>query len=159
MLLTDFDALTFDCYGTLIDWESGMVEALKALTDRAQRPLTRDQILEAHARHESSQQRYTPAKRYRDLLAIVYKRLAEEWGVHATHEDCVQYGRFEIGLRLKTRQARWSTSRNTSSSSSFPTWTTRLSWRAIAGCKSSSMRSTRRKTSDRTSLRPAISTT
>ena len=56
MLLTDFDALTFDCYGTLIDWESGMVEALKALTDRAQRPLTRDQILEAHARHESSQQ-------------------------------------------------------------------------------------------------------
>ena len=52
MLLTDFEALTFDCYGTLIDWESGMVEALKGLTDRAQRPLTRDQILEAHARHE-----------------------------------------------------------------------------------------------------------
>ena len=93
MLLTDFDALTFDCYGTLIDWESGMVEALKCLSDRAQRPLTRDQILEAHARHESSQQRYTPAKRYRDLLPIVYKRLAEEWGVHVTHEDCIEYGR------------------------------------------------------------------
>ena len=55
MLLTDFDALTFDCYGTLIDWESGMVEALGGLTDRARRTLTRDQILEAHARHESSQ--------------------------------------------------------------------------------------------------------
>jgi putative hydrolase of the HAD superfamily len=93
MLLTDFDALTFDCYGTLIDWESGMVEALKGLSDRAQRPLTRDQILEAHARHESSQQRYTPAKRYRDLLPIVCKRLAEEWGVHVTHEDCIEYGR------------------------------------------------------------------
>ena len=93
MLLTDFDALTFDCYGTLIDWESGMVEALRGLTDRVQRPLTRDQILEAHARHESTQQRYTPAKRYRDLLSIVYKRLAEEWGVHATHEDCMEYGR------------------------------------------------------------------
>jgi 2-haloacid dehalogenase len=93
MLLTDFDALTFDCYGTLIDWESGMVEALKTLTGRVQRGLTRDQILEAHARHESNQQHYTPAKRYRDLLPIVYKRLAEEWGVHATHEDCVAYGR------------------------------------------------------------------
>src|SRR6185437_16848133 len=90
MLLIDFDVLTFDCYGTLIDWESGMVEALKSLTDRAQRPLTCDQILQAHARHESSQQRYTPAMRYRDLLPIVYKRLAEEWGVYATHEDCVQ---------------------------------------------------------------------
>jgi 2-haloacid dehalogenase len=92
MLLTGFDALTFDCYGTLIDWESGMVEALKGLTDRVKRQLTRDQILEAHARHESSQQNYTPTKRYRDLLAIVYKRLAEEWGVHDTHEDCIEYG-------------------------------------------------------------------
>jgi 2-haloacid dehalogenase len=34
MLLADFDALTFDCYGTLIDWESGMVESLKDLSDR-----------------------------------------------------------------------------------------------------------------------------
>jgi 2-haloacid dehalogenase len=26
-------------------------------------------------------------------LPIVYKRLAEEWGVHVTYEDCVEYGR------------------------------------------------------------------
>ncbi|MEA2815521.1 MAG: 2-haloacid dehalogenase, partial [Rhodospirillaceae bacterium] len=32
MKLTDYKALTFDCYGTLIDWESGMVEGLKPLT-------------------------------------------------------------------------------------------------------------------------------
>jgi 2-haloacid dehalogenase len=93
MKLSDFDALTFDCYGTLIDWESGMVEALRRLTDRALQPLTRDQILQAHARHESSQQLTTPSKRYRDLLAIVYKRLAEEWGIYASHEECVDYGR------------------------------------------------------------------
>ena len=93
MLLIDFDTLTFDCYGTLIDWESGMIEALKGLAGRAERRLSRDQILEAHARHESSQQRYTPTKLYRELLSIVYKRLAEEWSVHATHEDCVAYGR------------------------------------------------------------------
>ena len=93
MLLTDFDALTFDCYGTLIDWESGIIEALKGLTGRVRSPLTRDRVLEAHARHESGQQQYTPAKRYRDLLSIVYKRLAEEWGVHAPHEECAAYGR------------------------------------------------------------------
>ncbi|MEZ0211919.1 MAG: haloacid dehalogenase, partial [Xanthobacteraceae bacterium] len=34
MRLSDFKALTFDCYGTLIDWESGMVAGLKPLTDR-----------------------------------------------------------------------------------------------------------------------------
>ena len=91
--LTDFEALTFDCYGTLIDWESGMVEALKPLTSKAARPLERDQILEAHARHESFQQIQTPAKVYRELLAIVYRRLAEEWGVAVSWNDCVAYGR------------------------------------------------------------------
>jgi len=92
MKLTDFRALTFDCYGTLIDWETGMVEGLKTLTARVGRDLSRDQILEAHARHESSQQSWTPAKRYQELLAIVYKRLAEEWGVPFTWEECVAYG-------------------------------------------------------------------
>lgn len=92
MKLTDFKALTFDCYGTIIDWESGMIEGLKPLTERAGRRLSRDEILEAHARHESSQQNWTPARRYRDLLPIVYKRLAEEWGVVATAEECTAYG-------------------------------------------------------------------
>jgi len=78
MDLTDFKVLTFDCYGTLIDWESGMIEALRPLSARVKKPLSRDQILEAHARHESRQQQQTPAMRYSNLLAVVYKRLAEE---------------------------------------------------------------------------------
>ncbi|WP_321946373.1 haloacid dehalogenase type II [Paraburkholderia sp. J10-1] len=93
MELTDFDTLTFDCYGTLIDWESGIFKGLEPLLERAGTPLTKDQVLEAHARHESSQQRYTPARRYQELLSIVYKRLAEEWGLSFTHEECVEYGR------------------------------------------------------------------
>ncbi|WP_414442397.1 haloacid dehalogenase type II [Burkholderia sp. 22PA0106] len=92
MKLTDFNTLTFDCYGTLIDWESGIFTGLKTLIERVKPALTRDQVLEAHARHESSQQKYTPSKRYQDLLPIVYKRLAEEWGVPFTHEECVAYG-------------------------------------------------------------------
>src|ERR1700749_5303736 len=91
--LTDFKALTFDCYGTLIDWEAGMIEALRPLTSKASRPLKRDEILEAHPRHESSQQVQTPAKLYRELLAVVYRRLAEEWGVAVSWGDCVAYGR------------------------------------------------------------------
>lgn len=92
MQLTDFDTLSFDCYGTLIDWESGIFEALRPLLARIDPPLTRDQVLEAHARHESAQQRYTPHLRYRELLAIVYKRLAEEWQVPYTPADCIAYG-------------------------------------------------------------------
>ncbi|MEO8668860.1 MAG: haloacid dehalogenase type II [Bauldia sp.] len=93
MRLSDFKILTFDCYGTLIDWETGMATALQPLVARAGRALTRDQILEAHARHESAQQLVTPARRYRELLAIVYKRLAEEWGVPASWDECLAYGR------------------------------------------------------------------
>lgn len=93
MRLTDFKVLTFDCYGTLIDWESGMVEALKPLTSRAAAPLSRNAVLEAHARHESAQQAQTPAKPYSELLAIVCKRLAEEWGVAASWAECMAYGR------------------------------------------------------------------
>ena len=93
MKLTDYKALTFDCYGTLIDWESGMIEGLKPLTSRLDKQLSRDEILETHARHESSQQAWTPEKRYFDLLPIVYKRIAEEWGLPASAEECATYGR------------------------------------------------------------------
>jgi 2-haloacid dehalogenase len=93
MKLTDFDTLTFDCYGTLIDWETGIFQGLRPLLERVKQPLTRDQVLEAHARHESSQQKYTPAKRYQELLPIVYKRLAEEWQVPSTLDECVAYGK------------------------------------------------------------------
>lgn len=92
MKLSDYKALTFDCYGTLIDWESGMFAGLQPLVSRIGTALTRDQILEAHARHESSQQVYTPAMKYSELLGVVYKRLAEEWGVSATVEECEAYG-------------------------------------------------------------------
>lgn len=92
MKLSDFKALTFDVYGTLIDWESGMIAGLKSLTERASQHLSRDQILEAHAYHESTTQAHTPAKRYFELLPVVYKRLAEEWGVPVAWEDCLLYG-------------------------------------------------------------------
>ncbi len=91
--LTDFKVLTFDCYGTLIDWETGMFDALKPLIDRTGKTFTRDQVLEAHARHESAQQAETPAMLYSELLAKVNDRLAREWGVQPCPEECRAYGR------------------------------------------------------------------
>ena len=90
--LSEYKVLAFDVYGTLIDWESGMVEALKPLTDGITPRLTRDEILEAHAYHESTTQLWTPNKKYSDLLAVVYRRLAEEWGAEVTWEECQAYG-------------------------------------------------------------------
>jgi len=92
MKITDFKVLTFDCYGTLIDWESGIINALAPLTDKLGVRLSRNEILETHGRHEANQERQTPYKRYREVLAIVHKRMAEEWGINVSWEACVHYG-------------------------------------------------------------------
>jgi 2-haloacid dehalogenase len=91
--LKDFDALTFDCYGTLIDWESGMVAGLDPLVRQVAPRPSRDQILESHAFYESTHQRQTPAKRYTDLLATVYRRIGESWGLAPSWEAAQAYGR------------------------------------------------------------------
>ena len=93
MQLTDFKALTFDVYGTLIDWESGMIAGLKPLTDKVHSALSHNEILQSHAHYESSTQRQTPDKTYTQLLAVVYKRLAEEWNVVVSWQECLTYGR------------------------------------------------------------------
>ena len=92
MRLSDFKVLTFDVYGTLIDWEAGIVQALKPLTDRVTTAPTRDGILEAYAREEFRHEQQTPAMRYPELLSVVYRRLAEGWGVDVDWEECVAFG-------------------------------------------------------------------
>ena len=92
MQLSDFKVLTFDCYGTLIDWESGIHTALQPLLRKGGVELTRDNILETFARHESAQEAETPAMIYSRLLGVVHARLAQEWGVAASEEDNLRFG-------------------------------------------------------------------
>jgi 2-haloalkanoic acid dehalogenase type II len=79
--LRDFDALSFDCYGTLIDWESGLWSALSPWLRIAGSEVTREQALAAFGRHESAQEAETPGLLYREILELVHSRLAREWGL------------------------------------------------------------------------------
>lgn len=92
MQLTDFEVLTFDCYGTLIDWETGLLQSLEPLTSRLEKELGRNEILEAYARLEPIQQAHTPTKLYSELMATVYKRMAEEWAIPASWNECLRFG-------------------------------------------------------------------
>jgi 2-haloalkanoic acid dehalogenase type II len=92
MKLTDFKALTFDCYGTLIDWETGLLAALEPLMARAERRPSRDAALEAYGVHEHAQELQTPQLKYSQLLAVTYKRMAENWSTPALWEECVAFG-------------------------------------------------------------------
>ncbi len=92
MKLSDFKVLTFDCYGTLIDWESGIHAALQPLLTRAAPGVSRDAALETFARHESAQETETPSMVYSKLLATVHRRLAREWEVTPVDSEDERFG-------------------------------------------------------------------
>jgi len=92
MRLTDFKVLTFDCYGTLIDWETGIINALRPLLRNDPAERSHEEILASFARHETAQEAETPAMIYSELLARVHRRLAEEWGIAASDEDHRAFG-------------------------------------------------------------------
>jgi 2-haloacid dehalogenase len=84
--------LTFDCYGTLVDWETGITEALRPLLARSGKGLSRDQVLETFARLEAAQEAETPSMIYSELLSVVHTRMAKEWGTEPN-------GRRKRGIR------------------------------------------------------------
>ena len=51
---TRFDAITFDCYGTLIDWEQGILNALQPVLAPHGVDASEDELLERYARHEAA---------------------------------------------------------------------------------------------------------
>jgi 2-haloacid dehalogenase len=93
MHLADFKALTFDCYGTLIDWETGLYAALQPLLHKGGVTLPRDDVLTAFGRHESAQEEATPRMIYSELLAEVHRRLAREWHVRDAEKEAVAFGK------------------------------------------------------------------
>ena len=92
MRLTDFRVLTFDCYGTLIDWESGLFAAMQPLLVRAPVTLPRDDVLATFAQHESRQEAAAPTMPYADVLSHVHAQLARTWGVVPDPGESAAFG-------------------------------------------------------------------
>ncbi len=92
MQLTDFKVLTFDCYGTLIDWESGIYNALTPWLEQAGLTFSRDEVLETFAGYESEQQAATPGMLYPAVLTEVHKKLAQHWAIQTTAEESAVFG-------------------------------------------------------------------
>ena len=91
--LTDFKALTFDCYGTLIDWESGIWDALQPLVAaNARDDVTRQVALEAFSEFESKQQSATPDRLYPRILQNVHNAIAERFKLKSTTQLDADFG-------------------------------------------------------------------
>jgi 2-haloacid dehalogenase len=81
-----FDAITFDCYGTLIDWEQGILNALQPVLAPRGVEAASDELLERYARHEAALEAgdYLP---YREILARSLRGLCGELGVSPSDEE------------------------------------------------------------------------
>ena len=83
--LHNYAALTFDCYGTLIDWESGIWDALQPLLRTQETPhINRTIALNAFAEKEAIPESETPGMTYPLLLAHVHKRIASKLTLETT---------------------------------------------------------------------------
>ena len=80
-----FRAFTFDCYGTLVDWEGGILQALRALPALAAND--DDALLAAFARHEHTVQEADPALLYTEVLRRVCKAIAGDFDHTVTDAD------------------------------------------------------------------------
>ena len=88
----DFDVLTFDCYGTLIDWEAGILAALRPiLLGHGIEADDDDRILETFARHEAAVEA-GPYKRYRQVLGEVLTAMLAEHDRVPTTDEIVAFG-------------------------------------------------------------------
>lgn len=88
--ITDYKALTFDCYGTMIDWESGIWDALQPVIAANKRSdITRQRALAAFAKAETDQEHATPEMLYPTLLTCVHKQIANAFDM-ATNEELDQ---------------------------------------------------------------------
>lgn len=90
--LTDYRLLCFDVYGTLIDWETGVLNGLKSLTDQINH--TKTQNLDLYFDLERSQQEKTPQMAYPELLATIYPQFAARVGLQAPSAgDAKKFGK------------------------------------------------------------------
>jgi 2-haloacid dehalogenase len=85
-----FEALTFDCYGTLIDWEAGILAGLRAAVATRGAEASDDELLEAFARVESGLEG-GPYLRYREILG---RRLREVAADYAAAPDLADVAAF-----------------------------------------------------------------
>jgi 2-haloacid dehalogenase len=108
-----FDALTFDCYGTLIDWETGILAGLRAALAPHGADVADDDLLESYANAEAALEA-GPYLRYREILARGARAIASSLGTTLSDDEAATFGGSVVDwpafpdshdalVRLKTR--------------------------------------------------------
>lgn len=88
--MTDFSkfkAMSFDCYGTLIDWEAGLLDALRPWIKAEGVPFSDDEILAAFSEAEPKAEAANPEALYPDILRALLPEMAASLRIRSTMRD------------------------------------------------------------------------
>ncbi len=82
----DFEVISFDCYGTLIDWESGIIAAMQPVIERHELICPAHELLAAYARAEAAVEAHEWLP-YREVLRRTFASMAKDLGFAPRHDE------------------------------------------------------------------------
>ncbi len=85
-----YDALTFDCYGTLVDWATGISGALRPTLDAHDVEVSDDDLFRLYGRFERDVES-GPYVKYREVLRRVARRLGDHFGFTPTNAEVERF--------------------------------------------------------------------
>lgn len=91
MKLTDFDALTLNCYGTLIDWERGALDELRPWMDRSRLDIDDEAFMSVLRAEKFRAQVMNPARPFPEILAMVLRAVAAHWNVPVSDAEVASF--------------------------------------------------------------------
>lgn len=88
MTSSDFDIITFDCYGTLIDWEGGIINAFQSEAAKNGLTLEGDQIIAAYSAEEPKVESGS-YRSYREVLTETARLVGSQlgWNISVERAD------------------------------------------------------------------------
>ena len=89
--MSRFTAISFDCYGTLVDWETGIRDAFAVLLADAPARCSDAELLERFAAHESVLEAAEPILPYSEILAEIASRVGAEQGLAVSAEMAADF--------------------------------------------------------------------
>lgn len=89
----DFDAVTFDVYGTLIDWEPSILAGLRTWANAHGVTPSDTELIDAFDRARAHYQMLAPARPFPRILELSLAYVAGEWGGQAGPDTMRAFGR------------------------------------------------------------------
>jgi 2-haloacid dehalogenase len=82
--------LTFDCYGTLIQWDEGLLAAVQEiLGNRGATEVEASRFIEVYDRHEHALEQTPPHRSFREVSGQGLRLALEEFGLDGSEKDAV----------------------------------------------------------------------